>query len=149
LVFATDVALMAVGARILITKPVTVAGSSVDSPSCRWRLALVGIAVGLLGGLLANAGGFVLVPLYLGVLRIPMKRALGSSLAVAAVLAVPGTVVHAGLGHVNWTVALAFGAASVPLSGLGARAALRMESRRLERIYGAGLLVLGVVFVLS
>jgi uncharacterized membrane protein YfcA len=36
-----------------------------------------------------------------------------------------------------------FGAASVPLSSLGARTALRMHSATLERLFGAGLLVLG------
>ena len=71
-------------------------------------------AVGFLAGLLANAGGFLLVPLYLAALKLPIKTALSCSLAVAAVLAIPGTLVHAALGHIDWTVTLVFGAASVP-----------------------------------
>ena len=38
---------------------------------------------------------------------------------------------------------LVFGLASVPLSSLGAKTALRMQAAMLERVYGAGLLLLG------
>ncbi len=110
------------------------------------RLITVAVSVGLLAGLLANAGGFMLVPLYLAVLKLRIKTALASSLAVAAMLAIPGTIVHASLGHIDWAVAAVFGLASIPLSGLGARTALRMNAHSLERIYGIGLIVLGVAF---
>ena len=120
-----------------------------DLPGRALRLALVAVAVGLLAGLLANSGGFLLVPLYLAALKLPIKTALSCSLAVAAVLAIPGTLVHAALGHIDWTVTLVFGLASVPLSSLGAKTALRMQAAMLERVYGAGLLLLGAtLFIL-
>ena len=87
------------------------------------------------------------MPLYLGVLRLPIKTALACSLAVASVLAVPGTLVHAALGHIDWSVTVVFAMASIPLSSLGARTALRMRSDHLERGYGAGLAVLGIVLL--
>ncbi|MCU1396592.1 MAG: hypothetical protein JWM34_5020 [Ilumatobacteraceae bacterium] len=111
-------------------------------------LAAVALSVGFLAGLLANSGGFLLVPLYLAVLTLPIKNALACSLAVASLLAVPGTIVHAALGHIDWRIAIVFGAASIPLSGLGARTALRMNAARLERFYGAGLFVLGAGLLL-
>jgi hypothetical protein len=40
-----------------------------------------------------------------------------------------------------------FGAASVPLSYLGARVAVRSNSAKLERAYGAVLVVLGIGFL--
>ena len=68
----------------------------VDDPEHRGlRLVAVAAAVGLLAGLLANAGGFLLVPLYLAVLKLPVKTAFACSLAVASVSALPGTIVHA------------------------------------------------------
>ncbi|MCB0956184.1 MAG: sulfite exporter TauE/SafE family protein, partial [Ilumatobacter sp.] len=76
--------------------------------------------------------------------NLPIKKALACSLAVASVLALPGTVVHAALGHVDWLVTLVFGSASIPLSGLGARTAVKMDPARLEWVYGVGLVVLGV-----
>ena len=111
------------------------------------RVWLVLLGVGLLAGLLANAGGFLLVPLYLAVLKLPIKTALAGSLAVASVLAIPGTIVHAGLGHIDWTVTVLFAASSIPLSSVGASVALRMNATRLERLYGAGLLALGTTLL--
>jgi uncharacterized protein len=142
LVAATEVIVAIIGLRILLRPhPDEVVR---DVPRPRLRLALVAVVVGLLGGLLANAGGFLLVPLYLAVLRMPIKSALAASLAVASVLAVPGTLVHAALGHIDWSVTAVFAAASIPLSSLGARAGLRMDPRHLERLYGGGLLALGL-----
>lgn len=110
-------------------------------------MVAVALAVGLVAGLLANSGGFLLAPLYLVALRLPVRPALGTSLAVSAALAVPGTVAHAALGHVDWGLVLAFGAASVPLSAVGARTALRVDPGRLEVVFGAVLVVLATVLL--
>jgi len=145
LVTATDVVIICLGTRILLHRGSTSKRDVVDPP--RLPLALVAVTVGLLAGLLANSGGFLLVPLYLAVLSLPIKRALASSLAVGSLLAVPGTIVHAAMGHIDWRVAIVFGLASIPLSSLGARRALAMDGTRLERIYGAGLAVLGIALL--
>jgi uncharacterized membrane protein len=46
-------------------------------------------------------------------------------------------------------VVAVFGVASIPLSYLGARVALRTRGTRLERVYGACLTVLGAGFLLA
>jgi uncharacterized membrane protein YfcA len=142
LVAVTEAVVALLGARILVRPHADEVVRDVTRR--RLRLVAVAVTVGLLGGLLANAGGFLLVPLYLAVLRMPIKPALAASLAVASVLAIPGTLVHAALGHVDWNVTAVFAAASIPLSRLGARTALRLPPGPLERIYGAGLLALGL-----
>jgi uncharacterized protein len=142
LIKVTDVVIALIGLKVLL-RPDDGEVVRDDVPGRALRLAAVALAVGFLAGLLANAGGFLLVPLYLAALKLPIKTALSCSLAVAAVLAIPGTIVHAALGHIDWTVTLVFGLASVPLSSLGAKTALRMNPGRLERLYGAGLLALG------
>lgn len=149
LVLVTDVIVVLLGLRILLGR----GDAATDDPGADAdevttpKLVAVAFTVGLLAGLLANSGGFLLVPLYLAVLSLPIHRALACSLAVAAALAVPGTIVHAALGHIDWRVAVVFGIASVPLSSLGARTALAVAPARLERAYGAGLLGLGAVLL--
>jgi uncharacterized protein len=115
-------------------------------PFWRLRLALIALGVGIISGLLANAGGFLLAPAYARFLRQPIKKSFACSLAVSAALAVPGTVVHAYLGHISWTVAGLMALGSVPFSFLGARVAIRTQSSRLERVYGVVLTALGVFF---
>jgi uncharacterized protein len=123
-------------------------GAKVAMPSFwRWRLAGIAVAVGLVSGLLANAGGFLLVPCYVLILRRPIKESFGSSLVVAGILAIPTTLVHWYLGHISWMVAALVGLGSVPLSLLGARVAIRTQSSRLEWIYGVALVILGTFFI--
>ena len=146
LVTVTDAFVLLIGLKLVLwPAPTEVVRDDVAHRTAR-TIAVAAI-VGLLAGLLANAGGFLLVPLYLAVLKLPIKTALACSLAVASALALPGTIVHAALGHIDWTVALVFGMASIPLSGYGARVALQMRADRLERIYGGGLAVLGFVLL--
>ncbi len=109
----------------------------------RWLAAAVGVGVGLVSGLLANAGGFMLAPLYVRVLRLPLKTAFACSLVTSAILAVPGTAVHVYLGHVDWTLVLVFGLGSIPFAYLGARTAVRMSVRVLEPAFGLALLLIG------
>ena len=143
LVVVTEVVLVAMGVRLL-QQPGDPHEVAVETTGWRTRLVVVAVTVGLLSGLLANGGGFLLAPLFVLVLHLPIKRAFASSLVVAAALAVPGTIVHAALGHIDWSVVLAFGIAAIPLSAVGARVAIRTESVRLERVYGAGLVALGL-----
>ncbi len=146
LVRVTDLIVAGLGVRFLFfpSDPVSVPARPA---TFRARLVVVAAVVGVTSGLLANSGGFLLAPLYLVVLRMPIRAAFATSLGVAAVLAVPGAVVHWWLGHIDWAVVAVFGATSIPFSYLGARIALRTDPHHLERIYGAALTVLGVVFL--
>ena len=152
LIAVTDVVLVGLGIRIMLGARRHAADSgeeaAPDAPTTAQVIA-VAAAVGVISGLLANSGGFLLAPLFVTVLRMPIKASLASSLAVASVLAVPGTIVHAVLGHIDWALVGVFALTSVPLSFLGARVALRTDAARLERFYGVALVVLGVVFLVT
>ncbi len=148
LVRVTDVILIGLGIRLLLAPMDGSAPQDGPSTASALQLVVVAATVGLISGLLANSGGFLLAPLFITVLRLPIKSALASSLAVASVLAIPGTIVHASLGHIDWALVAVFGATSVPLSFLGARVAMRTDAHRLERLYGVALVVFGVVFLI-
>jgi len=121
--------------------------STVRPPNWRARLLLVAVGAGLVSGLLANSGGFLLAPSYARFLRLPLKKAFACSLAASMFLALPATLVHAWLGHIDWTVTAFLALGSVPLSYLGARLALGTKASRLERWYGLALSALGIFFL--
>ena len=52
--------------------------------------ATIGLAAGLLSGLLGVGGGILMVPAFVGWVRLPIKEAVGCSLACVGILAVPG-----------------------------------------------------------
>jgi uncharacterized membrane protein YfcA len=108
-----------------------------------WKIATVALSVGFLSGMLANSGGVLFGPLFIRFLKMPTKQALASSLTTAAGLAIPGTLAHWYLGHINWQVVLLLSLSSIPFSYLGARLALRLKNLLLERIFGIMLLVFG------
>jgi uncharacterized membrane protein YfcA len=64
-------------------------------------------------------------------------------------LAIPGTLAHWALGHIDWTIVVIFAVTSVPLSYVGARVALRSNPQRLERSFGVVLIVLGGWFLVA
>jgi len=148
LVKATDVLVLGLGLRLLLGAASDEDGTGPELIHPRGKAIGIAVVVGLAAGLLANSGGVLLAPLYLAVLRLPVKASLGTSLAASALLAIPGTIVHAALGHINWVVVLAFAVGSVPLSSVGAKVALRADAHRLQRVFGAALVLLGGTFLL-
>jgi len=104
-----------------------------------WRLAILGIGAGGLSGLLGIGGGLLMVPGFTGWIRLPIKEAIGTSLACVAVLAIPGTITHALLGNIDWLYALPLCVGIVPGARLGSHLAIRSSDRTLRRIVGFGL----------
>jgi uncharacterized membrane protein YfcA len=113
----------------------------------RLMLVLAAAGVGLFTGLLANGGGFLLVPLYLLVFGLRMRQAVGTSLIVVAVLSVPTLLAHWALGHIDWGLAATFGIGLLPGSAAGARLAHRIEGPGVvRRGFGWFLMGFGTLF---
>ncbi len=114
-----------------------------------WKLALVGGGAGFVSGLLGIGGGLVMVPGFLLWARMDARKALGTSLVCIAFLAVPGTVVHTWLGHVDWALLLSMGAGVMPGSWLGSRFTLRAEKRLVLTLFALLLAAVGIIFLTS
>ena len=63
----------------------------------RALLVAVSAGVGLFTGLLANGGGFLVVPMYMLIFGLGMSQAAGTSLLVVMILAIPTLAAHAAL----------------------------------------------------
>jgi hypothetical protein len=114
-----------------------------------WRSALIGVGAGGLSGLLGVGGGLLMVPAFTGWLRLPIKEAIGTSLACVAVLAIPGTITHALLGHIDWLYALPLCVGIVPGARLGSHLAIRSSDRTLRLIVGTGLGTIALVYAVG
>lgn len=104
-------------------------------------------AIGCFTGLLANGGGFLLVPLFVLVLGLTMAESAGTSLVVIALLSLPTLVTHWALGHIDWAVALPFAAGAVPGALAGSRLVARLDPDRLRGAFGVLLITFAVYFV--
>ena len=103
--------------------------------------------VGLLTGLLANGGGFLLVPVFVLVLGLTAVEAAGTSMVVVGILTVPTLATHWALGHIDWTVAAGFAAGLIPGAAVGARIAQRISAERLRAAFGIMLIVFSIFFL--
>ena len=149
LLIASGLVLVLVGQRIL--RPIEDSTRKEGSARRQNRFILIAASagVGLFTGLLANGGGFLLVPMYLLIFGLRMRQAVGTSLLVIAVLAVPTLATHWALGHIDWTVAAAFAAGEIPASVASGRLAHRISGPRVRHGFGWFLIGSGVAFVLS
>lgn len=110
------------------------------------KLLLIGFAAGFVSGLLGIGGGLIMVPLMVGWLRMPLKRALGTSLLTIVALVIPGTVVHLALGHIDWAIFLVVTLGAVPGARLGASLALGTRERTLRLMVGSFLLLVALLY---
>jgi uncharacterized membrane protein YfcA len=103
--------------------------------------------VGLLTGLLANGGGFLLVPLFIVVLGLTSSEAAGTSMVAVGALTIPTLATHWALGHVDWPIALVFAVGAVPGSVVGSRLAQHIPTGRLRRAFGVVLVTFATWFL--
>ncbi|MBM3671103.1 MAG: sulfite exporter TauE/SafE family protein [Actinobacteria bacterium] len=112
----------------------------------RPKLAVTGLLAGGLSGLLGIGGGVLMVPMFTGWVRMALKPALATSLACVGVLAIPGTISHAALGHIDWGYAIPLAVGIVPGARLGAHITIGLAEHRLRVIVGGVLGVIAVVY---
>ena len=106
----------------------------------------IGLVAGFVSGLLGIGGGLIIVPLLVGWLGMPLKRALGTSLLTIVALVIPGTIVHAALGHIDWAIFAVVTLGAVPGARLGAHIALGTKERTLRMLVGSFLLVVALAY---
>ncbi len=102
--------------------------------------------LGLVNGLLANGGGLLLVPLYQLGIGLGLRAALATSLATVTLMALPATIVHAALGHIDWMLTGWLAIGVFPFTYLGSQLALHLPNLILTRLYSLFLIALALYF---
>ncbi len=102
-----------------------------------------GCCVGLLSGIVGAGGGFILIPIMIGILRMPIRVAVGSSLGIVFIGALLGATGKLMTMQVEVAWLLPVLAGSLPASLAGAYVGKRVAASRLRQI-----LLLLIVIVL-
>lgn len=100
------------------------------------HIALLGIGVGALTGLVGVGGGFLIVPALVLLSGIPMKTAIGTSLAIVAANSSTGFAGYLGTVPIEWEIMASFTAVTVAGSFVGTRIAHRFSQETLKRSFG-------------
>ena len=111
--------------------------------------ACIGLVAGLTSGYVGVGGGFIMVPLMLAILDIPMSLASGTSLIAIMILAIPGVIEQGLLGNIDYLAGIAIVVGSIPGALVGARLVRVVPERQLRFIFGGFLLVAAVMLMLN
>ena len=111
--------------------------------------ACIGLIAGLASGYVGVGGGFIMVPLMLAVLGIPMSLASGTSLIAIMILAIPGVIEQGLLGNIEYLAGIAIVVGSIPGALVGARLVRMVPERQLRFIFGGFLLVAAVMLIVN
>ena len=111
--------------------------------------ACIGLIAGLASGYVGVGGGFIMVPLMLAVLDIPMSLASGTSLIAIMILAIPGVIEQGLLGNIDYLAGIAIVVGSIPGALVGARLVRVVPERQLRFIFGGFLLAAAVMLMLN
>jgi uncharacterized membrane protein YfcA len=137
--------LMATAAACLMFLPLETAGQPVFAEQVTFepvRAASVCLGVGVAAGLVGAGGAFLLVPLLLFVVGIPIRVTIGSSLAITALGSLAGVAGKMLTGQILWGAALAVALGAIPGAQLGGALSRRISGARLR-------LMLAIVVIVS
>ncbi|KMY44010.1 membrane protein [Bacillus sp. FJAT-27916] len=96
--------------------------------------AILALIVGVGSGIVGAAGGFMLVPIMLTVLKIPTRMTIATSLAVTFISSIGGTAGKLMTGQVDYGPAIIMIIASVIAAPLGAKLSKNMNTKVLQMI---------------
>lgn len=78
-----------------------------------------------------------------------IKEAVATSLVTVAAMAVPGSIIHYSLGHIDPGIALSMGIGVIPMAYLGAKFDIRTRSKTLTLLYGIAMVIFSIYFFIS
>lgn len=129
------------------------AAPTADDSSLSRKQLLQGAAIGLVAGLASGyvgvGGGFIMVPLMLSIIGIPMRKASGTSLIAVMILAIPGVIEQGIIGNINYLAGIAIVIGTIPGAVIGARLVTKVPERTLRLLFGCFLIVAAVMLVLN
>lgn len=111
--------------------------------------AIIGLAAGTLSGYVGVGGGFIMVPLFMQLLNLPLRLTSGTSLIAVMILATSGTVMQVIYGNVDWIAGIFIAVGSIPGAYIGSKLITRVPETALRFIFSGFLLVAAVLLILN
>ncbi|TWV44410.1 sulfite exporter TauE/SafE family protein [Streptomyces misionensis] len=134
-------------AAVRMLRPARAGSTGRVSPG---RAGAAGAGLGAVTGFLGVGGGFLAVPALVGVLKLPMRRAVGTSLLVITINSLAALGARAGSGtHLDWAVIAPFTAAAVLGAWDGKRLSKKLKGGTLQRVFAYVLLAVAVFMLVD
>lgn len=119
------------------------------SPIRIYFVILLAVLVGFLTGFVGAGGGFIIVPVLLFFIRVPVKKAIGTSLCIIAINSLVGFTGNLGHLAINWNVLLIASAICVTGILVGNIISVKISANKLKPAFGWFTLIVGIFVIVK
>ncbi|HET9746201.1 MAG TPA: sulfite exporter TauE/SafE family protein [Chitinophagaceae bacterium] len=112
-------------------------------------LALWGLGIGFITGLLGAGGGFLIIPALVLFVKLPMKTAIGTSLVIIAINSIFGFLFSLKQTYLDWKILLLFTGLSIVGIYLGSLWAEKIPGKTLKKWFGWFVVVMGIYIIVK
>ena len=113
------------------------------------KLLVYGVLVGLATGLLGAGGGFLIIPALVLILKMPMKKAVGTSLLIIALNSLIGFTGDLGHVNINWKFLVIITTIAVAGIFIGGAISKKIDGDKLKKAFGWFVLVMGIYIIIK
>ncbi|PZX50937.1 sulfite exporter TauE/SafE family protein [Algoriphagus chordae] len=110
-------------------------------------IAIEGIVVGLITGLIGAGGGFLIIPALVLLARLPMKMAVGTSLLIIAAKSLIGFLGDVSNQTIDWKMLLIFTGLSIVGIFIGSSLSKKINEKALKKGFGWFVLLMGLYII--
>lgn len=113
------------------------------------KLLGYGVMIGLITGLLGAGGGFLLIPALVLLIKIPMKKAIGTSLLIIALNSLIGFTGDLGHFSIDWKFLLIITFIAIGGIVIGGLLSKKIPSEKLKKGFGWFVLIMGIYIIVK
>ena len=121
-------------------------GRDLISPKPYW-IALFGVVIGLITGIVGIGGGFLIVPTLYCIAKLPFKTAVGTALFIIAISSLIGFIGDVIQIKINWTFLLLLTGIAILGIITGNFYSKSLSNLQLRRIFAWSILLMGVIIL--
>ncbi len=110
-------------------------------------ILIEGVLIGILTGLVGAGGGFIIIPALVMLSNLPMKKAIGTSLAIIAAKSLIGFLGDLQNIEINWSLLLIFTALAAVGIFIGHQLSHKIDGPKLKKGFGWFVLVMGIIII--
>lgn len=114
-----------------------------------WMLVLYGVLIGLVTGFLGAGGGFLLIPALVILMKLPMKKAVGTSLLIIALNSLIGFLGDIGRHPIDWLFVIIITAIAIAGIFIGGYFSQKVDGIKLKKAFGYFVLIMGIYIIVK
>jgi uncharacterized membrane protein YfcA len=119
------------------------------TPIRKYFVFVLAIFVGFLSGFVGVGGGIIIIPVLVFFLRVPMKKAVGTSLSIIAINSLIGFSGNMGTMSVDWRFLLSVSAACIVGILAGNAISTQISANKLKPVFGWFTLIVGIFVIVK